>query len=123
MDSRYNLLRAILAHDGMDIHPFVLLGYVSIWEVPEWPYDDILHEYAEYVDDAPERVHAELCRRLLMAGKDIGPAAYLEEIRKEVERIEDRIPVEQGSGACAFGIDPRESVGHACSTGHRAPDQ
>ena len=117
------MLRAVLARDGLDIHPLVLLGYVSIWEVPGWTYDDILRVYAEYVDDAPERVHAELCRRLLMAAKDIGPAAYLAEVRKEVERIEDRIPVEQGSRVGSVGIDTGEQVGNADCTCYRAPDR
>lgn len=117
---RCKIVREILIRDRLDIRPFVLLAYASIWLEPEWDYQDILSVYAEYVGDAPERVHAELCRRLLMAAKDIGPKAYLAEIRKEVERIENGISAEQGSGACARSPDTREQTGHARSTGHRA---
>lgn len=122
MRQRVDALCAKLRRDGVDRRPFVLMAYGFIWLDPGISYRDVLEVYADYVNDAPERVHADMCYWLLAAGKEIGPEQYLNTLKVEVES-ENGILVEQGSGACAFGTDPGESVGHACSTGHRAPDQ
>ena len=122
MKHRLERLGEKLRRDGLERRAFVLMAYASIWLEPEWPYREILESYSAYIGDAPERVHADLCYYLLGAGKEVGPEQYFNALKVEVES-ENGILIEQGSGACAFGTDPGESVGHACSTGHRAPDQ
>ena len=118
--SRCKAVREVLCRDKLDTRPFVLLAYATVWLCPEWEYADILAVYAEYVGDAPERVHADLCRRLLAAGMEIGPAQYLAEVGNEVKRIEDRISTEQGSGASTVSTHAGEQACHACSPGNRA---
>lgn len=76
MEQRLDRLREQLRCDGVDVHPFVLIGYVLLWDWPELGYVRILQEYADYVGDAPERVHADLCRRLLAVGKEMQPEEY-----------------------------------------------
>lgn len=93
---RYEILREVLHRDGLDIRPFFLMGYVLVWDFPEWQYAEVLGEYAAFVEDAPERVHANLCRYILRAGYDIGPSDYFAKVREEVERIEDRVSVKSG---------------------------
>jgi len=114
------LIRKVLRRDGLDVRPFVLMAYAWIWLCPEWEYREILNVYAEYVGDAPERVQADLCYRLLAVAKEIGPEQYLAEVRNEVKRIEDGISVEQGSGTCSLGAHAGEQAGHARSSGNRA---
>ena len=92
---RNNLVRLgdILRRDGLECRALVLIAYASIWFEPEWSYRDILEAYADYVNDAPERVHASLCYRLLAAGKEIGPEQYIERLKVEV-LSENRVPIE-----------------------------
>lgn len=76
MEQRLDRLREQLRGDGVDMHPFVLIGYVLLWDWLELGYWRVLQEYADYVGDAPERVHADLCRRLLAVGKEMQPEEY-----------------------------------------------
>lgn len=92
MNREVVLLRRRLQQDGLCLRPFVLIGYVLLWDCPELGFREVLRGYASFVDDAPERVHAELCRRLLAAGKEIGPEEYFRRLKKEMVVDEDRIP-------------------------------
>lgn len=76
MGQRIDRLRAYLRLDGVDYHPFILIGFALVWGWPELGYEKVRQRYAEYIGDAPERVQAELCRRLLAAGKEIAPEEY-----------------------------------------------
>lgn len=84
MNVEYVLLCRRLQRDGVCTRPFVLIGYVLLWVCPEWEYWKVLRGYAPFVGDAPERVHAELCRCLLAAGKEITPEAYFHSLRGEM---------------------------------------
>lgn len=84
MSAEHIMLRRRLQHDGLCLRPFVLIGYALTWICPERGYRDVLCGYASFVDDAPERVHAELCRCLLAAGKEIGPEEYFQRLGKEL---------------------------------------
>ena len=110
-----------LRRDGLARRDFLLMAYDSIWIAPELPYRDILEVYADYVNDAPERVHATLCYYLLAAGREIGPEQYFKELKMEVER-ENRVSTQEGSGACAGCADTREPTRYAGSTGNRSQD-
>lgn len=90
MKHRVKVLGEKLRRDGLERRAFVLMAYASIWLKPELPYREILAAYADYVNDAPERVHAELCYHLLAAGKEVGPEQYFEALKVEVER-ENRV--------------------------------
>lgn len=83
---RNNLARLgrLLRRDGLERQEFVLMAYASIWLEPEWSYREILDAYADYVNDAPERVHASLCCHLLAAGREMGPEAYINGLKVEV---------------------------------------
>lgn len=94
-----------LSRDGVNRHNFVLIAYALIWFDAGLSYADILDTYAEYVGDAPERVHADMCYRLLSTGKEIGPEEYINGIKVEVFN-ENGISSEQGSGAGTCSIDP-----------------
>lgn len=83
------LLRRRLRQDGLCLRPFVLIGYALLWICPELGYQEVLRGYASFADDAPERVHAELCRCLLAAGKEIGPEEYFRRLRMEMVVDED----------------------------------
>jgi hypothetical protein len=122
MRQRVDALCAKLQRDGVNRRPFVLLAYDIIWIAPGISYRDALEVYADYVNDAPERIHADLCYWLLAAGSEVGPEQYFNALKMEVES-ENGISFKQGSGACAIGTDSGESAGHARSTDHRAPDQ
>ena len=74
-------LREQLRADGVELYPFILIGHILCWDWPELGYGRVLQEYSDYVGDAPERVHAELCRRLLSAGKEIRPEDYFSQLR------------------------------------------
>lgn len=93
MKRNLELLGGKLRRDGLEQRPFVLIAYASIWLEPEWSYRDILEAYADYVNDAPERIHASLCYRLLAAGREIGPEQYIERLKVEV-LSENRVPIE-----------------------------
>ena len=123
MDSEYRLLRKILARDGLWNRPFLMMAYAWVWVCPEWAYPQILFAYAEYANDAPERIHADLCYYALKAGLDIGPEQYLRKIKKEVEKYENGIPAKQGSGACSVGAYAGEQAGYADSTGDGTADR
>lgn len=73
-----------LRRDGLERREFLVIGYAAIWLEPEWPYRDILEVYADYVNDAPERVHADLCYHLLASGREIGPEKYIKGLKVEV---------------------------------------
>lgn len=105
MDLAFDKLKSKLEEHGVYCHALMLMGYSAIWIEPEWPYREILEAYADYVNDAPERVHAELCYRLLKAGYCMGPEQYINKLRKEVEADEDGISVKQGSRPSVGGID------------------
>ena len=97
MKQRLERLCRRLQQDGVCLRPFVMIGYALLWICPDnWTYRDVMDVYADYIDDAPERVHANLCRYILRAGFDIGPADYFTKVREEVERIEDRVSVKSG---------------------------
>jgi len=81
-------LCAALQEDGLSRGPFALMAYAWAWIVPDVSYDEILDDYAGYVGDAPERVHADLCYRLLKAGKEIGPEEYLLELIRRVAEVD-----------------------------------
>ena len=121
MRQKVENLCAKLRRDGVERRPFLLMAYDFIWIAPGISYRDVLEVYADYVNDAPERIHADLCYWLLAAGREIGPEQYFNALKMEVES-ENGISFEQRSGAGALGTDPGESAGHARSTGHRAPD-
>lgn len=95
------------------------MAYAWIWYEPQWPYRDILAAYADFIDDAPERVQSGLCYQLLAAGREIGPEEYILALKMEAES-ENGILIEQGSGACALRVDTGEPARHARSPGHRA---
>lgn len=78
-------LREELRNDGMEYHPAILIGYVLAWDWPELGYSRVLQEYAEYMGDAPERVHADICRRLLAAGIEIQPEDYFRQLKGRVK--------------------------------------
>lgn len=86
MSLEIELLRNVLRLDGLDNRPFILIGFALIWISPDLGYDGVLQEYAAYTGDAPEVAHADLCRRLLAAGREIGPEEYFRAIKREVER-------------------------------------
>ena len=86
MSLELELIRNVLKLDGLCYRPFVMLAFALIWICPERGYAEVLGSYADFVGDAPERVQAELCRRLLAAGKEIGPEEYLKQVKWEVER-------------------------------------
>ena len=122
MRDKLEQLGKLLLRDGLERGEFMIMAYASIWLEPMWSYRDILEVYADYVNDAPERVHAALCYHLLAAGREIGPEQYFKELKMEVER-ENGVLIEQGSGACFGSSDTGKQTCHAGSTGHRAPDQ
>ena len=122
MKQNLEWLRHRLRRDGLCSHAMILMAYAWIWYEPQWPYHDILVAYADFIDDAPERVQSGLCYQLLAAGREIGPEEYILALKMEAES-ENGILIEQGSGTCALGTDPGEPIGHARSAGHRAPDQ
>lgn len=84
MGAELALLRRKLQQDGLCHRPFVMIGFALVWVCPEWGYDKVLRGYASFVDDAPERVHAELCRCLLAAGKEYGPEEYFRHLGKDL---------------------------------------
>ena len=84
MRNNLDRLGRLLRRDGLDRREFVLMAYASIWLEPEWPYREILEAYADYVNDAPERVHASLCCHLLAAGREMSPEAYINGLKVEV---------------------------------------
>ena len=90
MKHNLKILGDKLRRDGLERRDFLIMAYASIWLEPEWPYRDILEVYADYVNDAPERVHAALCYHLLSVGRETGPEQYFKELKMEVER-EDRV--------------------------------
>lgn len=92
MKRNLELLGCKLRRDGLEQRPMVLIAYASIWLEPEWSYRDILEAYADYVNDAPERVQADLCYRLLATGREMGPEQYIEGLKVEV-LSEDRVPI------------------------------
>ena len=96
MEQRLNRLRAHLRSDGVDVHPFILIGFVLLWDAPELGYARVVQEYADFVQDAPERVHADLCRRLLAVGKEIQPERYF-------RLLEGRLKPENGISAAEGG--------------------
>lgn len=89
MDLVYNRVESKLQEHGVYCHALMLIGYVAVCDCAGWAYEDILREYAAYVRDAPERIHANLCYRLLKAGQGVGPAQYLDRLRSEVDLDED----------------------------------
>lgn len=96
MERRLDRLRNELRNDGLDVHSFILIGYVLVWDAPELGYSRVMQEYADFVQDAPERVHADLCRRLLAAGKEIQPEKYFRLLEGRL-KSEDGISVAEGS--------------------------
>lgn len=104
MRQRVESLCSKLRRDGVECRPFVLMAYDFIWIAPGISYRDVLEVYADYVNDAPERVHAELCYYLLAAGREIGPEQYFNALKMEV-MSENGISSEQGSGASALSPD------------------
>ena len=84
MRNNLDRLGRLLRRDGLERREFVLMAYASIWLEPEWPYREILKAYADYVNDAPERVHASLCYHLLAVGREIGPEDYINGLKVEV---------------------------------------
>ena len=80
----YELMRSRLTRDGLLTRPFMLIGCAMVWRWPEGGYRRVLDAYAQFMGDAPERIHAELCRCLLAAGKEIGPEEYFGRLRKEL---------------------------------------
>lgn len=89
MGNKLDLLRRRLRQDGLCIRAFVLIGATVVWDYPNWNYVEALRLYADYEGDAPERVHADLCRRLLAAGKEIGPEKYFAGIGEEMINCAD----------------------------------
>ena len=84
MRFEYELIRKRLERDGLLLRPFVLIGAVMVWHWPDGGYQRCLEAYAEFAGDAPERIHAELCRCLLAAGKEVGPEEYFGRLRREL---------------------------------------
>lgn len=107
MRQRVENLCAKLRRDGVERRPFVLMAYDFIWIAPGISYRDVLEVYADYVNDAPERVHADLCYCLLAAGREVGPEQYFNALKMEVES-ENGVPTQQRSGTCALRTDTRE---------------
>ena len=104
MKQNLEWLRHRLRRDGLYSHAMILMAYAWIWYEPQWPYHDILAAYADFIDDAPERVQSGLCYQLLAAGREIGPEEYILALKMEAES-ENRILIEQGSGTCVVGAD------------------
>lgn len=96
MRDEVKLLRQRLKKDGLDIRAFVLMGAVMVWYWPDGGYQTVLEVYADFVGDAPERVHAELCRCLLAAGKEITPEQYFGRLRRELVWNANRVPARAG---------------------------
>lgn len=90
MKHRLERLGEKLRRDGLERRAFVVIAYAYIWFEPRYEYRDILEAYADYVDDAPERVHADLCYHFLATGREIGPEQYFDALKVEVES-EDRV--------------------------------
>lgn len=41
-------------------------------------YQTALRAYAEFINDAPERVHAQICYAILCTNYDVGPETFLQ---------------------------------------------
>lgn len=96
MKQRLERLCRRLQQDGVCLRPFVMIGYALLWIcLDNWTYRDVMEVYADYIDDAPERVHAELCRRLLAAGHEIRPHRYFQKIKEEFSKSDNGVSVEQ----------------------------
>lgn len=92
MRLKIDSLWEILTRDGLNYRPFLLMAYASIWLEPELPYQEILEAYADYVNDAPERIHAHLCYLLIKSGWEIGPETYINRLKVE-ENSENRVSI------------------------------
>ena len=60
-------------------------------------YEEARDIYAEWLGDAPERVHASVCYDILRSGAEIPPAKYLQELLEELKEDEDGVYAAEGS--------------------------
>lgn len=67
---------AYLAMAGINSRRFAMILYAMVAEVAT--YREAMEAYAEWIGDAPERVHAANCGELLRVGIEQQPGEFLE---------------------------------------------
>ena len=77
----YDDIRAWCRGEGLASRETAFILYAMASE--RLSYNEAMRIYADWIGEAPERVHASLCYDVLRAGNDVGPETVLQSYLEE----------------------------------------